>query len=130
MNTAIVNRRSPHIPRKSPLVTASRGSVHHTRVVPHDQIPIIQPFDTDYIFRLTGMRIQFLDQTPRFLDAQTFDVMHVRGNVQIHPTTGLMSLHESVSAHGKLFGVNVLEEVWTRGLAGVVEGVCGNVVIL
>ena len=76
------------------------------------------------------MVIKPLDQPSRPVRAQAFDMVDMRGNVQVHPPTGLVSLDQSVSAHGVLFGVLVGQELGAGRFAGVVEGMRRHVILV
>lgn len=126
----IVHRRPAHIPSVLALETAPRGAVHHACVVPEDQVAVVLPLHAEHVLGLRGVPVQLLEQLLRLLRVQSLDVVHVRRDVQVHPVGGLVALYQVVSAHRVVFRVDVGEGLGRGLLAGVPEGVRGDVVAL
>lgn len=114
--TCVVNRRASEISNVLPLEGASRSSMHHCSVIPatkdqqstvfrqyedlpNDQIARILPLNTNDILRPRREAHQTPYQLPTVHFRQPFNMMHMRTNIQIPPSTQLMHLADLVSVH-------------------------------
>lgn len=61
---------------------------------------------------------------------QTFDMMDMHGNVQIHATRSLMLLCYPMAAHRIVRGINVCEVVRSSQLLGVQNRMTSDVVVV
>lgn len=119
----------PHITLELALEAPARGPMHHTRIIPDDEVALAFPSNADDVPLARGMRAQHPEQSLRLGGRQALDVVHVAGKVQVHATARFVRLHEAVSAHEALLGVHVAQELGRRRLARVRQRVRGHVVV-
>lgn len=77
MHTAIMYSSPPHVPLEFPLERTPSRPMHDASIIPHNQIPISLPLNTDNIPLRTSMPIQPLNQLPGLFLAQTFNMMYM-----------------------------------------------------
>jgi hypothetical protein len=146
-----MHRTPSHIPGIFFHKRAFPSFVHHTGIVPHDQIPLVLPLDADHVLVLRSVREQSLDELGAFglrhplvrlllgrhkvrrPRCFVLQMVHVVRDVEVLAPAGPVGLQNLVSAKGVFLGVDVSEPftVLGRGLfARVHKAVCPNVVVL
>ena len=110
-----MDRTPPHIPRillhKRPLPSL----MHHTRIIPHNQVTLVLPLNAKHIFLLTGVREQLLNQLVAFgfgdaffLGTGILQVVDVVGDVEVSSAAGFVDLEDLVPAEGEVFWIGFL----------------------
>lgn len=128
--TRIMHRRPTHIAPKPALEAAPSRAVHDTGIIPEDQIALILPLDGEDVLGLGGVGVELVKELLGLFGLQALDMVHMRRDVQVHPSRGLVPLDESVPTHWVRRWVDVVEEVRRGGLAGVPQRVRCDVVLV
>lgn len=108
----IMHRRPPHISPPPPL--HRHRPVQHTCIIPNHQIPYILPLHVQYILLLRCMRQQLLYLPLGFSCRQSFDVMHVRSDIQIQAPAHFMHLDQLVTTYIVIQRLHIPERLRRR----------------
>lgn len=100
-----------------------------TSVVPHDQITHLLPRNRNHKLVLRGVVVKVLQLLPSYITLETFNVVTVRRNKQVHPPAGLMELGDFVLAHRVLRRLKLCKEFRASLFAGIPERVSGDVIL-
>ena len=76
------------------------------------------------------MLVEFIDYSLRYLGLETFKVVYMSGDIQVHSTGWLVALDELVPTEWVIVGIDVLEGLWRSDLPRIPEGMSRNVVLL